>query len=1536
MSALFDENNNIVSGTLNIGSGNVYDIILSDTSGNPTIFNQNNLDIDFAVSGTGVGDVLFYDVSKGRLGVNVTNPDAAMHVVTDCALDGLKVENETNCATGVRILFIHNSQTPPETGSLPVTIDLAGRDNNYTAINYAQIKARILDPETNQTSGELLFTVDHTGVNREIFRSSLINTVLGGLNVPTGHFYNVLGYANTSSGLSYIIMGNNNDFTSNTGVLVGSNINAEGDKVLVFANSSNVSGNSNVVVGVDSTVSGLSNVAVGSQIRTTGDNSIIIGNDSVVNGDNFVGLVSTANISGHSGIGFGIDATAIGDGHVFLGSNISVTGSGDIAIGSNLNLSGTRNIVYGNFSDVSGNNIISIGTDNNPQNINSGIYIGNEISLNDSTRSMIIGLGVSTNNGLDDSLLIGINNDTSNGSPDKLVMVGQNNSVSDIQESLIVGNDNTLTGNLSNNIVVGPRNNMPAISNNNLVVGILNNTSGITISTDGSIVGTDTKTEGDSMANTTVFGINNWVSNASGSLILGNKTRVSGLDINSVGSYTNLNGTNIQNVGNSNFVLGNNNAVLGANSDIVGHNTISFNTSSDRNLSLGSGNIVIGHNEVLLSGLSVGFDNEIHGPDNIVYGKNNTVGLVRYPCRVSGTDVVIVGNVTDFNGGDKIIVGLYSPASHDASTFVRTILDGTDPQTGQSLGIITENLGSNFTTTLKVNLAIDSTNTIEYYVKGTFDDIIHGSDPCAECFADQFAGYSSGYVIAYQNGNDETDLLTNPKYGHDNIVLGSNNRHTHGSGITIGNSNRVSGVNHVVIGHGLSGVANNTLQIGANNDNKIVLDNSKIIFNTGAFQSTVFFNSSAPGGNNDERVLRVNLNNNRVAINNSDPRSTLDVSGVLTTENLRVGLSAVEGYTLHSDVNGNATWQLPVNLSGQNSGLMFKVDDNVGSGLRELIFNKDTRSITYLRADKDIEPDGDFIIGPNSVEERPLLVNVSGLYLNNAGSDYGYDFSIKGSGTQDPVDGDNSIYLFKTLVGDNSVRIHNITGVSGIYKQMTVYDGLNLPTNLTGTILSVDNQGQLTSDSYEEYSLLFTNNNYSTTGSNILRFYPDSNAVTIGLTGQPPLQAESSLVQGASNTYNHIILGATPTVNTVFNNAGLGGNRFIIVNSGQGGSKKGFQYDVNTSALGINVDTVSNNWQVSSATDTKYWYEAGELVVDGKLRVNSIQLTAGGKALPGSPAVNKYLKVVDSAGNVGLDTLDLSYQFQGTHPLAVTTQPTTETVTVRLATTDANNQGLAIQQNGLMLAWDGAAWNHARGFRPVQPDSGGTTDTTAGIELGNAISLNSCRNNHAFAAGSFASPGNANFDRMKGSSQLSRFYLRGRTLNTNTSELTSDWHKDANTVPTINNTISLQYTEEDDTQSANDHNRSFVWNYTIDYSAIFNNSTANGFGAVAGQLKGAILSYRNTDGTRTNTKLGAEVHTQKQSNVVTYGDISTGTAPIVVTIEDSGADVNAHRLAISAVGAPNTGPTYDGMWSVVVDINQVHMPSGINFANSDT
>jgi len=94
MSANFDTIN-VVSGTLNIGSGNIYDIILSDTSGSSTVFNQNHKDIDFVVSG--VDNYLYYDASTGRLGIGDKYPDAALHVIAPCANDGLKIRHNKLC-----------------------------------------------------------------------------------------------------------------------------------------------------------------------------------------------------------------------------------------------------------------------------------------------------------------------------------------------------------------------------------------------------------------------------------------------------------------------------------------------------------------------------------------------------------------------------------------------------------------------------------------------------------------------------------------------------------------------------------------------------------------------------------------------------------------------------------------------------------------------------------------------------------------------------------------------------------------------------------------------------------------------------------------------------------------------------------------------------------------------------------------------------------------------------------------------------------------------------------------------------------------------------------------------------------------------------------------------------------------------------------------------------------------------------------------------------------------------------------------------
>jgi len=1489
-----------------------------------TLFDGNN---DFAVSGTDTGDILFYDVSAGRLGVNSSAPDAAIHVVTDCALDGIKVESVTNCITGVKLLLVHNTQTAPETGSFPATIELAGRDDNFNTINYGQIKSRIISATTNNTSGEILFTVDNSGVNQEVFRSSLTNTVLGGLNSISGESYNVVGHTNVTSGVSYLVLGNLNNTIHNTGIIVGNNITASGNKILVLGNNSSVSGDANIALLVDSTVSGLSNLALGSNVQFSGDHNTLIGNTNVANGNKNIGLISSSVIAGNSGIGFGNNVDSQGDLNIYIGNDLVVSGTNDVVVGSNVNATGDNNIVYGNNSNVSGNSVISIGVNNDPQSITSGVYIGNDINLSNSTKSVIIGLGVTTTSGLNDSILLGLDNSTTDASPTGLVVVGQSNTVSDIKDSLIVGNNNNLTGTVANNIIIGPRNNVPIESNNNLVVGVLNNTTGIVINTDGTFTGSGVKAAGDSMANTTVFGINNWVSAASGSTIVGNKGRASGLNINTIGSYINLNGSDLQNIGNSNFTVGRNNTTIGSKNDILGSGSISVNTSDDRNQIFGDSSIVLGHNEVVVSGIAVGYDNEIYSSNNLVYGRNNTVGYVRYPCRVSGTNVVVVGDVaSDFNGGDRVLVSLYSPASQDNSVFVRNILDGTD-NLGNSLGVITENIGSNFTTTLVVNSTINSDNTIEYFVKESFDDIVHGLDPCEACFADRFAGFSSGYVMAYQDGNNDDTPATSPQYGKHSIILGSSNIARHMSGLILGNHNHISGISNIVIGHGLSGTFNESLQIGTNNTNKLYLDDSSIVFNTGELQQSIIFNSSNEGGDNSAYTMYTDLLTNRVGVNNNNARSTLDVSGVLTTDQLRVGLSSISGYSLHADVSGFATWQKPVTLIGQNSGLVFKTTSTVGSGLREIFFNTTSgiKSLEYNRANKVLSPDEsfDFITG-DETEDRVFILNQSGLFLNNAGNDYGFNFVIKGSGIQNAVANDNSIYLFKTHIEDNAIRVHNVTGVSGQFGSMTVGGNISAPLNLTGTVLAVDGtDGTLHSKTFGKYDVLFTYEDYTTSGTDNLRYYYNDQALTIGLTGTPPQTAHTSLVKGASNTFNHIILSSAQGNDTVFNNAGLG-NQFIISESGQGGTKLGFHYYTHSGILGIGVSD-NDLWRIDANNTNRPWWEAGKLVVDGKIRTNALQITPDGRL--GSATANRYLKVLDTAGNIGLDTIDLEYQNAAVHPLKVVTTENPAVVTYSLDTEDANGTSRAQGRyagNGDFLVWNGAKWADSRGFKALQPENNSTnTDATPGIELGNDLSINSCRNNHVEGGGSFVR-GNGDFD---GSSQNSRFYLRGRTGGEVTSELTSDWHKNANTSPATNNTISLQYLIDN---NGVDHKRTMVWNYTIDYSAVFSDDATNPtFGAAGGKVEGTVLSYMASDGTRTTTEVGEQTLT-KRFTTVNYPDGSSPKNPISVQIIDDGADLNIKRLAISASGVAN----FNGFWHVVADINQVHMPSGIVFGNS--
>ena len=68
----------------------------------------------------------------------------------------------------------------------------------------------------------------------------------------------------------------------------------------------------------------------------------------------------------------------------------------------------------------------------------------------------------------------------------------------------------------------------------------------------------------------------------------------------------------------------------------------------------------------------------------------------------------------------------------------------------------------------------------------------------------------------------------------------------------------------------------------------------------------------------------------------------------------------------------------------------------------------------------------------------------------------------------------------------------------------------------------------------------------------------------------------------------------------------------------------------------------------------------------------------------------------------------------------------------------------------------------------------------------------------------------------------------------------------------------MQYLDNFDDTSPVDHKRTMVWNYTVNYSAVFSDTGTPAFGAAGGKVEGTIMSYIASDGTRTTTKLAGE------------------------------------------------------------------------------
>ena len=1446
-----------ISGILYIGSGLTPDITLSDTVGINTVFNANKLNIDFSIKGTGTNGLVHFDASAGRLGIGTGLPDAVLHVVAPCAKDGLIVESITNCPTGVTLLLVHNPQITPISGSFPAIVNLAGRDSNYNEIIYGQIMSKILDASTGYTSGEIIFTVDEKGVNKPIFSANLQNVVLGGRNTVSGYAYTVIGTNNNMIGNSFTTLGAYNSGLANSGVSVG-NINYfSGTKIFALTNNSDIKGSSNISVGDSVTISGLSNIFVGNDNSLSGSYNVLLGDSNEVVGDYIVGLVQSSMISGVSGIAFGSYVSNTGNNNIYIGNFNNLMGNNNSVVGSTVGLTGNNSIIYGGSTNAVGNSLVCIGSNQSIININSGIFVGNGINNEDSSKTIVIGLGNSTRSGLQDSILLGINNNLSSGNPTSLLLIGQANTTKDIAGSLVLGNTNNLSGTVTNNLVLGNTNAVSPVSNNNLVMGVLNNQTGVYIDSVGSVSGTPRRIPGN-VNNSIVAGIHNVVQNGNTNVLLGNKNFASGSNINVIGSYNNLkNASNTYSMGNSNFLVGDKLGTIGSKISAIGQESIIFNTANTKMDVFGSGNIVIGYNQLVSSGIVIGTSNQAHGVNNLIYGRNNTLGLIRHQFTTDSLTTYTITipslNVANrYTIGDSALLCLQNPPSI-ANTFIREISD------------IVENSIDNTTTLTFTNaIAINASNGY-YSINNSFDD---NNQPTANI---------SGLVMPYQLGDGTGGPETNPVYGSDNIIVGSNNRYMFSSGIVIGYNNTVSGVKNVIVGYGMSGVANNTLYLGTTNRNKIILDNDQVVFNSGAIQDNIIVKSSL----DNTSILNLDLNNNYCGINTDRPSSDLSVSGTTHTSGIRIAFSSPDQYVLTSNINGVGTWQLPFRVSGDNGGLLYRVNSKVASGISEINYDPSTKMLNF-----------------NLGNNNGFYITSSGLLVNDEGSTYG--LRIRGSGGSDFAQ-----TLFNTNFGQHRIDFFNTSGNSGILNNLVVSDSVIVPRNLTGTFLYVDGSGRLSNSVLRPYSLLFSNAQSWATGNTSFRWIDNQSTLVLGSTG---VVAYDTLSLNTPDTKYNILLSSNSNIDTTFNNLGLS-NKFVVLNSGALNTRRGLYINPTSGQVAINIIPDIYSSVTSQA----------QLYVEGRTWTNSLRIGQG-------TTEGLYLRT-DISGNIRFSTLDLNTQFSGLYPLTVgyTSLGVDNAfrVDVGLSNQDRAGNTLGASGDGKFLIFDGSQWNMINGLRvPQSPWTVNSLKTLKGIEFGYRPKINYTYHSHVFAGGSFIDSSSD----YAGSTQYVQYYLRCRTPSngSNAVALTTDFNKNSVTTENQYNTISLRNT--------NDYQYDNIWTYKIMVSVLWQDGTSStdpatgNRSAAAMTIEGAI--FRSANG-NIFTKLGNEIVNVYQSGAAA-GVPGLPNGMGIGTRIDTDSQTTIPRLSIVATGV--TGKT--AMWSATAQVHQLNHPGSYNLYGS--
>lgn len=574
-------NNNalLIGGT---GTMTSADVIIP-ASGQTIVFNEQSLDKDFRVEGSGNAYLLFLDAGSNKIGINTSNASDSL-IVNSQNGDGVTVYKS---GIGPKLILSNTSVSGLATNNIVGYVVFSGLNSSNAPVEYARIYSSIDSNINNNENSSVSIEIVNNGSNQNVavFSSSGVNLgfnnqnidgiMLGGASTNDGNNI-VLGYYNTICGENCIILGNSIDSSGNFGGLLGYNHAVSGNNIWVLGGSGiTVSGDNRAYLGINNN-NHIAIINSGSLDYTTFSNKDVnfnIHNQAILssgiketinfNFTNSAGIAKTGVRLGSNILnvlnnnesstlyaqtlhnGSTIDVLNISGSGVNIGPN---TTSNNIVCGLNNNISNTGNVVYGKSINSSGNNNILIG-----DNI---VCSGNDITIlgSDNTCLSSGNLGI---------VILG-NNNISN--EDYAVSVGNNNASSGLY-SVSCGYNNGAHGSYS--VSIGSNNSV--LSNSSVAVGRNNSLNNLDLYStmfavgignyaeiygSGSIVGYNNQLRGDGGV---VVG-NNSISSGINNLVIGNS-------INSSGNNNILIGHNISNSGSNNLLLNNNNIhISGSNS----------------------------------------------------------------------------------------------------------------------------------------------------------------------------------------------------------------------------------------------------------------------------------------------------------------------------------------------------------------------------------------------------------------------------------------------------------------------------------------------------------------------------------------------------------------------------------------------------------------------------------------------------------------------------------------------------------------------------------------------------------------------------------------------------------------------------------------------------------------------------------------------------------------------------------------------------------------------------------------------------------